>query len=294
MTWQRFRAQRSIGRPVEVCGTGFLTGATVHLRFVPAPPSTGIVFVRTDLRDRPRIAAEIDNVTGTERRTTLGHPPAQVGLVEHVMAALAGLQIDNCIVQLDAPEPPGLDGSSAAFVTALWEAGVTTLAAQKPIWQVSTSLVVQHGTGSVAIHPSPGTELTISYFLDYGPHSAIARQIFTQTVTPSAFAQHVAASRTFLLEAEALELRHQGLGSRTTMADLLVFGPNGPIDNRLRWANEPARHKALDIVGDLALLGVDLAGHVVACRSGHPHNAALVRALQREMQSDSASVRRAA
>src|SRR5439155_8766482 len=110
-------------RAAEVQGIGFLTGEMVRLRFQPAPPSTGVVFLRTDLRTKPRIPAHIDNVIGTQRRTTLGHGPAQVGLVEHVLASLAGMRIDNCFVELNAPEPPGLDGSARQFVDALKWAG---------------------------------------------------------------------------------------------------------------------------------------------------------------------------
>src|SRR5262245_9213697 len=110
------RSQRTIVHPVEVTGVGFLTGADVQLRFCPAPPDTGLVFVRTDLDPRPYIPARSDWVTDTHRRTTLGHLPAQVGLVEHVLASLAGLRIDNCYIELDAPEPPGLDGSASGFV----------------------------------------------------------------------------------------------------------------------------------------------------------------------------------
>src|SRR5437879_10254375 len=110
------RPQRTLRRPVEVAGVGFLTGAGVRIRFVPAPPSTGVVFVRTDLSPHVSIAAHVSQVTGTARRTTLGRPPAEVSLVEHVLAALAGLRIDNCRVELDAPEPPGLDGSARGFV----------------------------------------------------------------------------------------------------------------------------------------------------------------------------------
>jgi len=278
-----YRSQRTIGRPVEVVGTGFLTGATVRLRFLPAAPAAGIVFSRTDLRQRVQVAAHADHITGTERRTTLGQPPAQVGLVEHVLAALAGLRIDNCLVELNATEPPGLDGSSLQFVRALEEAGVCLQPARRPIWAVEEPVVVGSGSATLALHPPENEQLTITYFLDYGPRSPICKQVHTQAITPSSFAQELADCRTFLLEAEALELRSQGLGAQTTTADLLVFGPHGPLDNSLRHANEPARHKILDIIGDLALLGVDLVGHIVACRSGHPLNAELVRALHRAM-----------
>lgn len=287
------RAQRTLAHPAVVEGVGFLTGARVRLRFQPAPPHTGVVFVRTDLRPRACIPARVEEVTGTQRRTTLGHAPAQVSLVEHVLAALAGLRVDNCYVELDAPEPPGLDGSARRFVEAIREAGVVLQPAQRSVWAVDQPVVVSHNGATLAFHPG-GDEFRISYLLDYGVTSPIARQISTQIITPDRFAAEVSACRTFLLEAEAVELRRQGLGARTTAADLLVFGRRGPIDNRLRFANEPARHKVLDLVGDLALFGQDLRGHVVAYRSGHPLNVELVRALRRELARDEPARRCAA
>ncbi len=275
----RERSQRTIARPAEVCGTGLLTGAAVRLRFVPAPPSCGVVFVRTDLRQRPEIPARVTRVTGTARRTTLGHEPARVTLVEHVLASLAGLRIDNCFVELDAPEPPGLDGSAQAFAEALIAAGVVRQAETRPVWCVGEPAVLHAGGSSLALHPADNGDLTLSYFLDYGPGAPIARQVHTQVLTPAGFASQIAPCRTFILESEAEELRRQGIGARTTPADLLVFGAHGPIDNRLRFANEPARHKVLDLVGDLSLLGADLCGHVIAYRSGHPLNVELVRVL---------------
>jgi UDP-3-O-[3-hydroxymyristoyl] N-acetylglucosamine deacetylase len=289
-----YRYQRTIRQPAEVSGTGFLTGANVRLRFLPAPPSTGIVFIRTDLRNRPQLPAHIANVTGTDRRTTLGHLPLQVGLVEHVLAALAGLRVDNCLIEVNAPEPPGLDGSAGAFVAALLGAGICLQPARRVVWTVDQPVVLTAGKASLALFPSTDDQLRMSYFLDYGLTSPIGRQTHNQRITPSSFAQELAASRTFLLEAEAMELRRQGLGSQTSTTDLLVFGPHGLIDNRLRFANEPARHKVLDLVGDLSLLGMDLVGHVVACRSGHPLNAELVRTLHRATTARTAGQCRAA
>jgi UDP-3-O-acyl N-acetylglucosamine deacetylase len=289
-----YRYQRTLARTVEVRGTGFLTGSEVCLRFQPAPPSTGVVFVRTDLRPRVLVPAHIDQVTGTQRRTTLGHAPAHVGLVEHVLAALAGLRIDNCIVELNAPEPPGLDGSARQFVAALIAAGTRLQGERREVWCVEQPVVLDAGGATLALHPSEGNELQFTYFLDYGPRSPIGRQVHTQPLTPGTFAEELAGARTFLLEAEAAELRRQGLGPRTTAADLLVFGPRGPIDNELRHADEPARHKVLDMIGDLSLLGVDLRGHVVACRSGHPLNVELVRTLRRQMQQPFPALRLAA
>jgi UDP-3-O-acyl N-acetylglucosamine deacetylase len=276
------RPQRSIARPSEVHGVGFLTGANVRLRFSPAPPSTGVVFLRADLPGAPRIPAEVSQVTGTQRRTTLGHLPVQVSLVEHVLAALAGLRIDNCLVELDAVEPPGLDGSARGFVEALLSSGVQDQPAHRQVWCVDEPITVRTTGATLTLHPpgdDPGNMLRLTYFLDYGPLAPIGRQVHTQTLTPGSFLSEVAACRTFLLESEAAELRRQGLGARTTTADLLVFGRRGPIGNRLRFANEPARHKVLDLVGDLSLLGADLCGHIVAYRSGHPLNIEMTRAL---------------
>jgi UDP-3-O-acyl N-acetylglucosamine deacetylase len=289
MRRQSYRPERTLRRVAEVCGVGFLTGATVRLRFLPAPPGSGVIFARTDLRGRIHVPAHIDHVTGTRRRTTLGHAPEQVGLVEHVLAALAGLRIDNCVVELNAPEPPGLDGSARQFVIALCDAGIERQATARPVYGVEQSVVLTAGGSTLALHPSSPTDssdLVISYFLDYGLGSPIGRQVHTQNITRGTFARELAPCRTFILEAEAEELRRQGLGARTTTADLLVFGPHGPIDNHLRFADEPARHKVLDLVGDLSLLGADLCGHVVAYRSGHPLNIELVRKLQMRLQQN--------
>ena len=278
-----YRYQRTIVRPAEVLGVGYLTGASVRLRFVPAPPYTGIVFVRVDLGPAACIAARVENVTGTQRRTTLGHAPVSVSLVEHVLAALAGLRIDNCFIELNAPEPPGLDGSAQRFVDCLQDAGARLQPARRAVWGIDEAIVVGHQGATLALHPAEDDELRVSYLLNYGPISSLGRQLHTAVVTPERFANYLAGSRTFLLEAEAREFQRQGLGARTQVTDLLVFGPHGPIHNQLRYADEPARHKILDLIGDLSLLGHDVRGHVVAYRSGHPLNVELVRALTQRL-----------
>lgn len=276
-----YRPQRTIAQSAEVVGVGFLTGATVRLRFLPAAPDTGIVFVRTDLPGRPQIPARVEQVVDTQRRTTLGRSSAQIGLVEHVLAALSGLRIDNCCVELNAPEPPGMDGSARGFVEALAKSGTVLQPGRRAVWTVDKPVVVKSGNATLAIHPSDEATLRISYLLDYGLPSPIGWQAHTHTITPERFVNGLADARTFILESEVEMLRRQGLGARTTAADLIVFGPHGPIDNTLRYANEPARHKVLDVVGDLALLGDGLCGHVVAYRSGHPLNVELVQTLRR-------------
>lgn len=280
-----YRAQQTVAGPAEVQGVGFLTGTDITLRFLPAAVDAGIVFVRTDLTPQARIPARIEYVTGTQRRTTLGEPPESVTLVEHVLAALAGLHIDNCVVEVNGPEPPGLDGSAQAFVDALRQAGSQLQAGRRSIYSPAASVMVAHDRNTLALHPTGRPELRVSYLLDYGPTSSISQQRHTQVITPESFANELASTRTFLLESEAIEFQRQGLGPRTRLSDLLVFGAKGLLQNSLRYGNEPARHKILDIVGDLSLLGHDIHGHLVAYRSGHPLNIDLVRALVQQIRA---------
>lgn len=273
-----FRHQRTIAAPAVVRGVGIVTGTPVTLRFLPAPVDTGLVFARTDLQYRPTTPATADRVTGTNRRTTLGDARTGVTLVEHVLSALAGLRIDNCIIELDAVEPPGLDGSSLGYVQALNRVGGTLQSSRRPIYAATTPIAVEQNGATITLHPPEASAPTVfraGYILDYGPQSAIPRQVFTLNVTPGNYVREVASCRTFLLDSEADQLRKQGIGKHLKPSEVLVFGPRGPIDNTLRHADEPARHKVLDIIGDLALCGFDIAGHVTAYRSGHALNAAL-------------------
>jgi UDP-3-O-acyl N-acetylglucosamine deacetylase len=273
------RPQRTLRTAASLEGPGLLSGRHVRLRFRPAPANTGHVFIRGDLPAPAIIPARAALVTDTHRRTTLGLLPHGVTLVEHVLSALNGLKIDNCYIELDGPEPPGLDGSSWSFVEVLSEAGASTQRAKRGVWGVREPIVVRKGNASIALQPSEHDELRISYHLDYGADSPIERQKHTQVITPESYVRDLAPCRTFLLEHEAVELHRAGVGLHLTNADVLVFGPDGPIDNVPRFTNEPARHKVLDILGDIALFGRDLRGHIVASRSGHPLNAELVRAL---------------
>lgn len=272
------RCQRTLARPATIRGIGFLTGRDITVRFLPASAGDGVEFVRTDLPGRPATAAHVSRVTGTARRTSLGGDEG-VSLVEHVLAALAALRIDNCHVEIDAPEPPGLDGSCQGFMEVLAEAGTRTLPAPRYAYTTERAVTVSAGNASLTLHPGGNTDLTITYMLDYGANSPIPRQIHTHQFSTGEFARRIAPCRTFLLNEEVEAFRKQGLGSRTSFEDLLVFGSGGVMGNRLRFGDEPARHKVLDILGDIALTGFDIAGHIVACRSGHPLNVALGRQL---------------
>lgn len=274
----RHRSQQGIRRPVEVTGIGFLTGADVTVRFLPAPPNHGIAFQRTDCIGSAPIPARIEYTVPRQRRTAITHQGVTVELTEHVMAALAGLQIDNCLVQLDAPEPPGCDGSCQAFVDALMDAEIVRQGVPRPLLAIEqpAKAAAPDGRGEVLAKPLMRPALTITYQLDYGPHSPIPRQEYTIDVTPENFLKRLAFARTFVLETEVAALQAQGYGRRTTARDLLVFGPEGVIDNRLRAPDECARHKILDCIGDFALIGCDLHGHFQAHRSGHELNREII------------------
>jgi len=253
----------------------------VQLEFRPAEPDSGIVFVRRDAGGA-RIGAVVANRIETPRRTTLSSGRVSVEMIEHVMAALAGMQIDNCEVWVDQPEMPGCDGSSLPFVEALEQAGAVEQPAIRPRLVVHNVTRLGSDDAWVEARPGAGGELSIKFRLDYGSGNGIGRQTLQLVVNPESFRRELAPSRTFVLQEEAQWLVARGLGKRATCQNVLVFDKNGPVDNELRYRDECVRHKSLDLLGDLALAGCDLVGHFVAHRSGHRLNAELVRALLNE------------
>jgi UDP-3-O-acyl-N-acetylglucosamine deacetylase len=190
------------------------------------------------------------------------------------------------LIEVDAPETPGLDGSSLAYVEALTAAGTTLLDHPRPALMIEQHTAVRDGATLLLAQPAAGSVLELEYHLEYPAGHPIGSQSFELAVSPETFRNELAASRTFLLEAEAQELRRTGIGKRATESDLLVFGPEGVLGNSLRQPNECARHKMLDLVGDLALLEMDVHGRLIAHRSGHQHNASLVRLLAGMARSD--------
>ncbi|MCG3179902.1 MAG: hypothetical protein BIFFINMI_02252 [Phycisphaerae bacterium] len=264
---------------MELKGHGLFTSEPVHLRFRPAPPDTGRVFVRLDGDREVRIPAHVAVVAKRMRRTSLRNGTFSIETTEHCLAAVTGLGIDNIEIELDANELPGVDGSCMPYVRLLEEAGIQTQDAERNILRVTEPVVVQEGDTMMAALPSEGDDLTVMYDLDYGADSVIPRQLYSVTLTPEAFVREIAPARTFLTEAEATEFRARGLGKHLTHQDILVFGPAGPIDNQARFPNEPVRHKILDLLGDLSLVGRPIAGRIVAARSGHSLNHAMARKL---------------
>jgi len=225
------------------------------------------------------IPVHVANRIDTPRRTTLGHPGAQVQMVEHVLSALHALGVHNCRIELWGPELPGCDGSCAPYARALERAGVVGLSKPQEVLHVERTVWVGNSQSWVELRPSITPGLHVQFILDYPHTPAIGRQVFSGEISPRFFTRHLAPARTFLLLEEAQALRAQGIGLHATAADLLVFDQQGVVDNTLRFPDECVRHKVLDLVGDLALAGRPVWGQVVAYRSGHRLNAQLVQAL---------------
>lgn len=284
------RLQRTLATKARVVGRGYWTGKEACVEFRPAPAGSGIGFVRDDLvgeLDDPRVEVSVARRQPATRRTVLrGTGGAEVAMIEHVVAALAGLGIDNCEVGVTSAEMPGCDGSAAPFVEALDAAGLVEqsdfgdpLVIQRPSRCGDTNAWIE-------ARPPIGPGLTIEYRLDYGPESAIGRQWLVVSVDEDTFRYEIAPARTFILDSEAKALRTQGLGEHVTTDDLLIFRDRPetdeerlPIDNPLRYSDECVRHKILDVVGDLALAGRPIVGHIVAYCSGHRLNGDLVELL---------------
>lgn len=270
-------AQVTLAREARVEGIGFVSGSDSRLTFLPAEAGQGIRFVRTDLAGHPSIPAHLDHVVHCDRRTTLGRDGARVEMTEHVLAALAGLGIDNCTIRIDSGETPAMDGSSRAFTRALLGAGIVRQTQSRRPIVIDAPIRVDDGASSIEIEPNDGDGLTIEYDLEYS-NPGIGRQVYQATVTPTSFVRDIAAARTFVLAEEVAALRSAGIGLRQTAKDLLVFAADGSvIENQLRFSEECARHKVLDVIGDLALVGRPIVGRVLARRCGHRHNVALAR-----------------
>ena len=273
------RNQRTLLATAAIEGIGYWSGRDVRVEFRPADPDRGIVFVRSDLPGQPRIPAAVANRIDMPRRTVLRAGGTSVEMVEHIMAALAGMHVDNCEVWVDQPEMPGCDGSAQAFVEAFQKVGIVEQDAPREVRVLRQVLRMGNEECWIEARPAAGDKTVIQYELDYGSGNPIGRQSLEVTLSPRHFHKSLAASRTFILQHEAAAMQEQGFGKRTAFNDLLVFDSDGPIGNSLRFPDECVRHKILDMVGDFALAGCDLVGRFVAFRSGHRLNAELVRAM---------------
>ncbi len=278
----RPRNEHTIAAECVVTGRGYWTGCKVTVRFRPAPAETGIRLVRSDLPGYPSCSAISQHSDGQSMRTNIAVGAAKFQMVEHLMAALYALEIDNCIVEISSEELPGLDGSSLPYIEALQSVGLVMQALARKRYFVDR--VVRVGDAANWIEMSPSTHgcAVFEYRLDYGDQGPIPTQQFSHILTPSNFVRELAGARTFVTAEQADRLRASGVGTHVTNQDLLVFDSSGAvIDNQLRFGNECARHKTLDLIGDLSLVGIDLIGHFISYRGGHQLNSKLAVMLTR-------------
>ncbi|HVO33985.1 MAG TPA: bifunctional UDP-3-O-[3-hydroxymyristoyl] N-acetylglucosamine deacetylase/3-hydroxyacyl-ACP dehydratase [Gemmatimonadales bacterium] len=270
--------RRTLRRAVSLEGVGIHTGARTRVTFHPAESGAGIVFRRTDLDGSPCIPARLSSVTGVERRTTLARDGAEIHTVEHVLAAVYGLGVDDVLIDLTGPEPPVLDGSFQPFVEALRQAEPVEEGSEAVLLTVTEPFTVTEGEARYLVGPAP--QLKLSVMIEF-PHPLIGRQTGSYDVTPDGFAAELAPARTFGFMHEVEALRKKGLIVGASVENAVVLDDAGLVGSTLRWPDEFVRHKAADIVGDLALLGGRLKAHVVAERPSHRGNVALGNAISR-------------
>ena len=269
--------QRTIKTECTFSGVGLHTGCHAKVACKPVHENTGINFVRVDLEGRPVIKVDPLNIhidTTMPRCTAIGRNSKAIYTVEHFMSALCGLGITNLAVEIDANELPGLDGSGIDFLKAIKNTGIVEQDAEAPYFQIKEPLGVEMNGCSIFVVPAE--ELRISYTLDYD-HPVLRSQFFSAVIDAPTYEKEIAPCRTFCLESEAKELRARGLGKGANYQNTLVVGKKGVTENKVRFPDEFARHKVLDFIGDLYLLGMPIRGHVFAVKSGHTLNIELLK-----------------
>ena len=259
------------------------TGRAVTARCLPAEPGTGIVFQRVDLPGTPTILARLSEVQSTERRTVLGSGEVAVQTVEHLLAAAAALELDDLTIELDGPEPPIGDGSFSPYLEALEAAGVVEQPGQPVVYRVLAPFQLTESDSSYVVAPAKSLRLTTT--IEWR-HPLIGRQSGSYDITPEAFGRELAGARTFGFLHEADALRARGLALGAALESTLVLSDEGLVGGELRWADEFVRHKAADILGDLALIGGRVQAHVIATKPSHQGNIALARWITRTGQRD--------
>lgn len=272
------RPQATLTSPVEAEGVGLHSGARVRARILPAPPEHGLRFVRLDLPDSPEVPALAAHVRSSQLATTLGCGPCSAATTEHLLAALYGLRIDNARIELSGPEVPALDGSAAPWTRLLQGAGRLSQDRPSRAIRLLRRVEVHQGDRMIALEPSE--RLSLAVHIDFA-HEAIGAQSIDLELDPDSFLRELAWARTFGFTAELDALRTAGLARGGSLENAVVFGDEGQVLNTegLRAPDEPVRHKALDLVGDLALLGAELQARVSAVRPGHALSLALMQAL---------------
>jgi UDP-3-O-[3-hydroxymyristoyl] N-acetylglucosamine deacetylase len=256
--------QRTVRRQVACAGIGLHSGHKVTLTLKPAAADTGIRFRRTDLG--VEIPASVAYVSGTNHATVLSRDGATVDTVEHLLAAIAAMGVDNAVVELDHREVPVMDGSSAPFVYLIQEAGIKTLTTPRRYLKVLRPITVSRGDKLISLYPSDYFKVTYSISFD---HPLLRHQSHTLQVDEVAFIEHIAPARTFGFLHEVEMLRQQGLAQGGSLENAIVLSETGVLNNQLRYEDEFVRHKILDAIGDLSLVGHPIIGHLVAHRAGH-------------------------
>lgn len=263
--------QTTLASAVSFTGIGLHSGKAVSLELKPAAADSGIVFFRTDLPEASGVQADVRQVTSTLRATTLENGETKVFTVEHLMAALYVLGVDNCVVAISAAEAPVGDGSALPFVQMIETAGIVELPVRKRIFKVSEPVSIVEKNRSIAILPYDGLRVT---FTSSNPHPMLGVQCAEYEISPEIFIREIAPARTIGFMDEVAMLKEKGLGLGGSLENTLVYDSKTNL-NPLRFPDELVRHKILDVLGDLALLGCPLRGHVVAVQSGHSLNTAL-------------------
>ena len=273
------KLQKTINSEVRLSGRGLFSGAESVVVFRPAEVDTGVVFVRTDLSDPVRILAVADNIAQRDRRTALKKGSVSVETPEHCLAAISALEIDNLFIEINAGELPGFDGSCDDYFRTLKKAGVVDQQQQRKELVISEALSIVDGDKSIYALPFETDGLNITYDLDYTEHTGIGRQLYSCELTASHFERSLATARTFSLEAEARQMQSLGIGAHLGPRDILVINSEGPIKNSYRFSDECVRHKVVDLIGDLKLVGRSIIGRIVAYKSGHSLNQQLAKKL---------------
>ena len=267
------RFETTLARPVSVSGVGLHSGVAVSIRILPAPAATGIVFERTDL-ERFRIPALWDHVARVSYATSLMRQGVLISTTEHLLSVLYSMGIDNAVIEIDNLEVPIVDGSGAPFAELIRQAGLRTLRRKRRYLKIRKEVSVEAPGKRITILPCDRFLLTCNIYFD---HPLVGHQTAQMEVTPERYATDIAPARTFGFSWELDQMRNMGLIRGAALDNAVCFDRYSVVNpGGLRFADEPCRHKVLDLIGDLALIGRPLLGHVVAERAGHAMHAALV------------------
>lgn len=267
--------QHTIAREVSYSGIGLHSGKDVLMTFKPAPENTGIIFVRTDLAGRPEIKALAENVSSTVKATTLSTNGVEVFTVEHLMAALSMMAIDNIYVEMSSPEPPVTDGSAKVFCELLDKAGTLEQQAERKVYAVDKAYTVYDGDRYIVVLPYDGYRIS---FTSINKHPMLGTQYFDIELNKESFRKEIMAARTVAFTDELEMLRKLGLGLGGSLENVVVFDKD-KILSVPRFDDELIRHKILDVIGDLYLLG-PIKAHVIAMKTGHAFNSKVAKQIQ--------------